>query len=308
MRTAIFTLLFAALAVQAQQTPPAAPPPEQPEFVKRAQGLVRSGSLDEALGVYQTELKTSPNSVAANNGAGVVLDLLGRTKEAKAYFNRAIELADTPVAKANARRALAMSYAFDNDCANTVKYEEMAADHWASVPDYFRVGELYNEAARVCIEAGALDTAEKLYLRGQEAGLKEPNIAPVRVALWKYRTEHALARLAARRGQPEEAKKHVAAARALLDGNAEMAKDQEIFFPYLTGYVALYGGDAKTALADLQKARQDDPFIQVLMAQAYEKLGDREQADALYKKAAATTAHNPPAAYARPMAAKKIKK
>ena len=87
-----------------------------------------------------------------------------------------------------------------------------------------------------------------------------------------------------------------------------MAKDQEIFFPYLTGYLAFYAGDAKTALADLQKARQDDPFIQVLMAQAYEKLGDREQADALYRKAAATTAHNPPAAFARPLATKKLKR
>ncbi len=284
-----------------------APPPQQPEFVKHAQQLVRSGNLDEALAVYQTELKTSPDSVAANNGAGVVLDLLGRTKEAKTYFNRAIELAETPAAKANARRALAMSYAFDNDCANTAKYEEMAADYWASVPDYYRQGEIFNEAARVCIEAGAFDTAEKLYLRGQEAGLKEPSISPARVALWKFRTEHALARLAARRNQPDVAKKHVAAARALLDSSPEMAKDQEIFYPYLTGYVALYTGDAKTALSELQKARQEDPFIQMLMAQAYEKLGDAEQAKALYRKAAATTAHNPPGAFARPLATKKLK-
>ncbi|HSQ32190.1 MAG TPA: tetratricopeptide repeat protein [Gemmatimonadaceae bacterium] len=285
-----------------------APPSQQPEFVRSAQQLVRNGDLDGALAVYQTELKKAPDSVAANNGAGVVLDLLGRTKEAKTYFNRAIDLADTPAAKANARRALAMSFAFDNDCANTAKYEEMVADHWGSVPDHYRQGESYNEAARVCIEAGAFDTAEKLYLRGQEAGLKEPNISPARVALWKFRTEHALARLAARRNRPEIAKKHVAAARALLDSSPEMAKDQEIFFPYLTGYVALYSGDAKTALSDLQKARQDDPFIQVLMAQAYEKLGDAERAKALYRKAASTTAHNPPGAFARPLATKMLKR
>lgn len=304
MRT--FVLLFLASMAFAQTTPPPAPPPEIPEFQRRAQQLSRSGKLDEALAVYDAELKTSPDSAAAHNGAGVVLDLLGRTKEAKAHFHRAIELGATPVAKANARRALAMSYAFDNDCANTVKHEQMVADYWASVPDYFRQGEILNEAARVCIEAGAFDTAEKLYLRGEEAGLKEPNIAAARTALWKFRTQHALARLAARRNQPDVAQKHVAAARALLDGNPEMAKDQEIFFPYLTGYVAFYTGDAKTALADLQKARQDDPFIQVLMAQAHEKLGDKEQAKALYQKAASTTAHNPPAAYARPLAVKML--
>ncbi len=306
-RTILFAFLLMTLVAHAQ-TPAPAPRTEQPEFVRRAQQLARGGNLDEALAVYEAELKASPDSVAANNGAGVVLDLLGRTKEAKAYFHRAIALAETPAAKANAHRALAMSYAFDNDCANTAKHEETVADYWASVPDYYRQGEAYNEAARVCIEAGAFDVAEKLYLRGQEAGLKEPNIAPARIALWKFRTEHALARLAARRNQPEVAKKHVTAARALLDANPEMAKGQEIFFPYLTGYVALYGGDAKTALSELQKARQDDPFIQVLMAQAHEKLGERAQADALYVKAAATTAHNPPAAFARPLATKKIKR
>ena len=62
-----------------------------------------------------------------------------------------------------------------------------------------------------------------------------------------------------------------------------------------------------TALAAFQKARQDDPFIQLLMAQAYDKLGDREQAKALYRKAASTTAHNPPAAFARPLATKMAK-
>jgi tetratricopeptide (TPR) repeat protein len=303
MRTAAIAFLLAACLAQAQTTPP----PEQPEFVKRAQQLVRSGKLDEALALYRDELKTKPDSAAALSGAGVVLDLLGRTTEAKAYLNRAIDFTEAGAAKANAWRTLAMSFAFDNDCTYTFDNEKVAIDYWMSVPDYFRAGELYNEAARVCLEAGALDKAEMLYRRGEEIGLKEPNVTPARVALWKFRTEHALARLAARRGQPEEAKKHVAAARALLDANPEMAKDQEIFFPYLTGYVALYTGDAKTALADLQKARQDDPFIQVLMAQAYEKLGDREHAKALYEKAAATTAHNPAAAYARPLAIKKLK-
>jgi tetratricopeptide (TPR) repeat protein len=306
MRTAIFALLLAAFAAHAQTPAPAqapAPAPQQPEFVRKAQQAARSGNLEEALAIYQAELKTSPNSTAANYGAGVTLDLLGRTREARTYFERNIELAETPAAKANARRALAMSYGFDNDCANTTKLQEMAADYFLTVPDYFRAGEMYNEAARVCIEAGALDAAEKLYRRGEEVGLKQPDIPPARVALWKFRTEHALARLAARRNQPEVAKKHVAAARALLDANPEMAKDQEIYFPYLTGYVALHTGDAKTALAELQKARQDDPFIQLLMAQAHEKL-----AESLYKQVAGITGHNPAAATAQPVAAKKLKR
>jgi tetratricopeptide (TPR) repeat protein len=42
--------------------------------------------------------------------------------------------------------------------------------------------------------------------------------------------------------------------------------------------VALYRGDYQTALEDLQKANQNDPFIQSLIGQTYEKLGDKEKA------------------------------
>jgi tetratricopeptide (TPR) repeat protein len=86
----------------------------------------------------------------------------------------------------------------------------------------------------------------------------------------------------------------------------ELRQQQESFFPYLTGYVAFYLGDYEKALADLQKADQGDPFIQCLLGQAYEKLGDKDQAMECYRKASMTRAHNPPAAYARPFARKKL--
>ena len=263
------------------------------------QALIRSGKLADALVLYQDELKQNPDSPSANNGAGVVLDLMGRTAEAKKYFAKAIETAPNPQAKANAQRAMAMSYAFDGDCANTVKYNKMVFDHYVSTGDFYQQGEMANEAARVCIDNGKLDEAEKWYRLGTEVGLKEPNIKPERVSLWHFRLEHALARLAARRGNKAEAQKHIGAAKAILDKDAEMAKQQAIFFPYLLGYVALYTGDPKTALEELKKANQNDPFIQCLIGDTYEKLGDRDQAKEYFKKASQSTAHNPPGAYAR---------
>ena len=115
------------------------------------------------------------------------------------------------------------------------------------------------------------------------------------------------ARIAARRGDKAGAQKDIGVAKSLLDDNPDMAKAQAIFFPYFTGYVAFYEGDYKTALDDLQKANQDDPFIQCLIGQTYEKLGDKDKAMEYIRKAASTTAHNPPAAYARPFATKKLR-
>jgi tetratricopeptide (TPR) repeat protein len=119
--------------------------------------------------------------------------------------------------------------------------------------------------------------------------------------LWAFRWEHAQARIAARRDQREEAQKHVAAAKAALDqaNNPEQAR----FYPYLTGYVAFYTGDYKTAIGDLQKADQRDPFILSLLAQAYEKSGDQAQAMEHYRKVLSSNAHNPANAFARPLQA-----
>jgi predicted Zn-dependent protease len=116
---------------------------------------------------------------------------------------------------------------------------------------------------------------------------------------------------AARRGDRGEAQKHVTAAKAILERDHQLAhgsdrrENQAQFMPYLTGYVALYLGDTKTAIEDLRKASPNDPFYQCLLGEAHEKPGEKDQAMECYRKAAATTAHNP-AAFARPFARKKL--
>jgi tetratricopeptide (TPR) repeat protein len=89
---------------------------QQPEFVKQGQQLMRDGKPEEALALYRQTLQTSPNSVPANIAAGSVLDLMGKGEEARKYFTKAIEVADTPEGKASAKRAIAMSYAFEGNC------------------------------------------------------------------------------------------------------------------------------------------------------------------------------------------------
>lgn len=300
---AVVALLVSSAGTPAQQQQGDQP---QPEFITKGQQLTRDGKLEEALATYRQELKNTPNSVQAHNAAGVVLDLLGRGAEARQHFAKAIEVAPNAQAKTNAQRQMAMSYAFDSDCQNAARFGQQVFDYQVAEKNFYQQGNISNEVARVCLEAGDPDTALKWYQRGHETALKDPALKPEQTALWNFRWEHAQARIAARRNQPEVARKHVAAAKAILDQNPEMAKDQAIFFPYLTGYVAFYGGDHKTALAELQKANQDDAFIQTLLGQTYEKLGQQDKALEYYRKAAQTTGHNPVAAYARPFARKKL--
>jgi tetratricopeptide (TPR) repeat protein len=297
---ACMPLLFAASATAQANGGQAQPP----EFVVEGQKLVRDGKLAEALALYRKVLQTSPESVIANNNAGAVLDLMGQYNDARKYVQRAIDVATNAQDKAIGQRFMAMSWAFEGDCKQAGEYEQKLVDYWASQKKFFEQGETANEAGRVCIDAGDLDAAEKWYQKGHEIGLKEPEIKPERVDLWEFRWEHAQARLAARRGNAAEAQKHVAAAKAALDKGTN--PQQAPFLSYLVGYVAFYSGDYVGALAGLAKANQNDPFIQCMMGQTYEKLGDKDKAAEFYKKAASTTAHNPAGAYAHRIAGKKV--
>jgi tetratricopeptide (TPR) repeat protein len=277
---------------------------QQPEFVKQGQQLMREGKPEDALALYRKTLQTSPDSVPANIAAGRVLDLMGKGEEARKYFTKAIDVADTPEGKASAKRAMAMSYAFEGDCKKTVEYEQQVFDFYGSVKNFFQQGETADEAARVCIDSGDLDAAYKWYQMGHDTGLKEPDIKAARQDLWNFRWEHAQARIAARRGDQAETQKHVAAAKAVLDKG--IIPEQAQFFPYLKGYVAFYAGDYKVAIEELNQANQNDPFVQCMIGQTYEKLGEKDKALEYYRKASTAISHNPPAAYAVPFAKKKL--
>jgi tetratricopeptide (TPR) repeat protein len=260
-------------------------------------------------------------------GAGVVdtpqrqaqaLDREGKGAEARVIWQRLIDNAPDPLAKSMAQRRMAMSWGFEGNCGNAVKYEEMVIAYWVTRETeepqnaFYQQGEMANEAARVCIDAGDLNTAERMYLRGAELGNREPAPRTHPKSLWDYRTAHARARLAARRGDKTEALKQVALARKALDSDTAMARPQERFFPYLVGYVALYTGDLKTAESEFTRAvairgNDDDPYQHYLLALTYEKLGQEEKARATYQKAYdLATSHNPPAAFTRLAARKKL--
>ena len=246
------------------------------------------------------------------------LDREGKTAQARVIFQAMIDSAADPAAKAGAERAMAMSYAFDGDCANTLKYEQMGIDYWRTREQadpqnaFYQEGELADEGARVCIDAGDITAAEQWYRKGYELGNQEPAPRTHPKSLWDFRLAHALGRIAARRGDKAEAQRQIAAARHALDSDSAMAVQQERFFPYLTGYVAFYTGDLAGAEKDLTEAvglrgNERDPFMHCLLAMTYEKLGRESEARAMYQKAYdLARGHNPPAAFVVPYVRKKL--
>lgn len=246
------------------------------------------------------------------------LDTDGRHQEARAIFQALIDNAPTPADRAAAQRRLALSYAYDGNCAKAIELEEQVIAYWVTRREaepqnaHYQEGEMANEAARICIDAGFLDEAERMYRRGSELGNREPEPRTHPRSLWDFRLAHALARISARRGNAAEAQRYVAEARRALDSDPKMAEDQEQYFPYLVGYVALYTNDLVTAERELARAMAlmpNDPFMVVLMGLTHEKQGDQAKATELFQKAFdMATGSNPPNVFSRTFTRKKLGK
>jgi tetratricopeptide (TPR) repeat protein len=291
--------------VSAQTATSATPPTgnDAPSLVKQGQKLNSEGKQDEALARYQEALGKSPDFFEAHLASGMALDLKGDYGEARKHLSKAIEVA-SPEQKQQALRTMAISYAFEGNAKEAEQYEKQIFDARMAKQEFTDAAEVANELARLLLESGDVDGAERWYKTGFETALRKTDLQDADKNLWAFRWAHAQARIAARRGKKEQAQKHVAAAKAALDKANN--PDQAIFYPYLVGYVAFYGGDYKTAIAELGKAEQRDPYILSLLAQAHEKSGDQAGALEYYRKVMASNGHGPTNAFARPLARKKL--
>jgi len=287
-------------AARAQAT---APSDDAQALVKQGQKLNSEGKQDEALKLYQQALEKSPNSYEAHLESGVALDLKGDYASAREHLKRAIEVVPADQ-KNRALRMMAFSYAFESNSDEAEKYEKQVFDALLAKSDFDAAAGVANELARIKLESGDIDGAASWYKTGYVTGMRKTEMKDADKNLWAFRWAHAQARIAARRGQRDEAQKQVAAAKAALEKANN--PDQAQFFPYLTGYVAFYGGDYETAITELKKANQQDPFILMLLGQSYEKAGDAARAKEYYGKVMANNGHSPTNAFARPVARKKL--
>ena len=294
MRRLICLLSIAFLAVQTV---------DPVDLVTKARKLTADGKADEALALYRQAIARAPDLFDAHLGAGIALDLLGRYGEARQHFEKAILEASADT-KNQALVNMGVSYAFESNAKSASIFYRQAFDRAMAAPDLRSAAETANALARIYLESNDLDNAAKWYQTGYETSRRQPKLPDDQADLWDMRWAHAQARIAARRGNAAEARKQMAIVKALLDKGTN--PDQQIQYPYLAGYVALYLKDYPGAIAALKAADQKDPFVLVLLGQAYEKTHDAANARQCYTEALTSNAHSPSNAFARPVARKKL--
>jgi tetratricopeptide (TPR) repeat protein len=282
----------------------AQPATDSAALVKEGRKAEQAGHLTEAIAAYRRAVSADQTSFDARYALGRALDLAGDYPEARTHLDRAIELASDE-ARNQALAAMAVSYAFERKAEDAARYYQRSFDSQMAAKAFDGAAGTANALARVYLETGSLDKAEEWYRTGYETAKQIAQMPADQADLWQMRWEHALARLAARRGRTADARRHAAQVRALLDKGTN--EDQRPSYPYLAGYIAFYAGDHAAAIDELLKGDLTDPFVAGLLAQTYEKQGDTTKAREFYEKVMVLNAHSLQAAFSRPHARQRLK-
>ena len=124
--------------------------------------------------------------------------------------------------------------------------------------------------------------------------------------VWLGRLHHGRCRTLARMGKHEEAWAEAQKIKKMIDDGGEPAKQYIPAWHYLAGYLKLETGDYRTAVDELKQADPQNPFHNLLLARAYEKVDDKENARKAYQAVVDSQQNGLERALAYPEAKRKL--
>jgi tetratricopeptide (TPR) repeat protein len=279
--------------------PAAAQKPVAPQL-QDAEKLLSSGDVAGAVAALQKVVEASPSLFEARLLLGRALDLEGRHSDARVHLEEALRLASHDYQRNEVLQTLGISYAFESKADEAARYYQRAFDAAVQADDRNAAAGRANALGRIYLESGNVRKAEEWYRTGYEMAKKIPGLPASQATLWEMRWHNAMGRIAARKGQRDAALKHAADAKSLLDRGGN--ENQAVFYPYLLGYIAFYAKNYMGAIDELSKGDQRDPFVLGLIAQSYQRRGDKAKAEEYFRKVMAIPTHSINSAFARPPA------
>ena len=304
--------------------------------------LTRAQKLDQALPMFQDLARQYPEDRMVQMLIGQVCTGLNKLPEAKAAFERAIQLdGSTPrvytflgnieLLKGDYGKArddfnkslakqvkgsapfgpnygLAYAYIYEGNIKAALKTLEAYQQDYehSSQQQAFPAVFIWNSIARLHLEYGNPEDAIKAYQNGY-ATVPSSKIDELQKKIWLGRLHHGLGRSLSKMGKRDEAWKEAELIKKMIE---EGGKDGEQFWPsyhYIAGYLKLEAGEFAEAIDHLKKCDLTDPFHKLLLARAYEKSGDQANAQKLYREITEFNQLTIERAIAYPEAKKKLK-
>jgi tetratricopeptide (TPR) repeat protein len=291
--------LAAALIAVMVSVPAHAQDPE--ELVKQGRSLFSQGRHDEAERLYRQAIAISPRSFEAARALGILLNLRGQYPEARTHLERAVKVAPSPTVRHQAMATLALSYAFEGRIDEVSRQYEALRRSQQAEGDASGAAAAARSLGRILLEAGDTVNGRKWYELGYQEWKPSSSQPASEHLLWELRWSHMQARVSAREGKLDDARRHLAEFERLMNKRARSAEDNN-FYRWVAGYVSFYARDYDGAIEHLTHGDTADPFVLDMIGRSYEAKGDTTTARRYYRRVMESNVHNLQSAIARPHA------
>lgn len=248
-----------------------------------AELLMKMGRFDESIAMYQKALKTDPNFSPSHIGIASNLMYQGKHDASRAEAGKLHQAARNDADRRNALFATAVAYADEG------KWDAAVGE----LKKQYAVAEKINDQANmagdaiamgdVLLEAGKPEEAKALYQKA--VALQEQSDLSAEVKEDAKLVHHYnLGRAALYAKDLVSAKKH---AEAFMKGASAKKNTAEVRQAHeLAGTIALKESRYDDALAQLEQANQQNPYVLYRMGKAYKGKGDETRAAELFRQAA----------------------
>lgn len=279
--------------------------PDPEDLVKQGRALFSQGRHDEAERLYRQAIHLNPRSFEGLRSLGILLTLKGQYPEARNHLQYALKVAPTPMVRHQAAATLALSYAFEGNMAALQREYETLRGQQLADSDASGAAASARSLGRILLEAGDIAGGRKWYELGYQEWKPQAGQPESEQLLWDLRWRHMQARVAAREGKLDDAKRLLSEFEALMQKRGRATEDREIY-RWVAGYVAYYAKDYDGAIAHLTQGNLEDPFILDLIGRSYEAKGDVTNARQYYRRVMESNVYNLQSAIARPHARVKL--
>jgi lipopolysaccharide biosynthesis regulator YciM len=246
--------------------------------------LQLDGDFQGAFNAYNHAAAEAPKSVSVLVGRAASRLFFGDRDGAAADLERALPLAQPGAQRSRVLLGIVYLHAYLRELPKGLDRAEEAVAMWAQLGRPDMVAATLNAAARALLETGNAEAAEAWYDRGWQA-VEASAMPPEERTIWRVRWLHGKARSAAARRDLERADEHAAEARALMAADAANREHYDWIGPYLDGYLALARRRYAEAIAAFQRSDTERAQIRALLADAYARNRDRENARLWYRRA-----------------------
>jgi tetratricopeptide (TPR) repeat protein len=283
-------------------------PDERMVWMMLGQVYQNQGNANGARKAFERAIALDPKLPRVYAFLGNIYLLDDDYAKAREYYAKSIDMAPKGALPFNAVFGRVFSYVYEGNNEEAIKtltafrqdYEKAPAS--AQFPAVF----IWNAMARIHLENGNPQLALTEYQKGYES-VPSSNLPEDQKLTWQGRMHHGMGRALAKLGKHDEAWKQAETIKKMIETGGEPAKQYWPAYYYMAGYLKLEAGDSKAAIEHLKQATPTDEFQMLLLARAYEKAGDRENAMKTYKMIVDSRQIGLERALAYPEAKKKLK-